>query len=114
MPDQKDLKKSEKTVDPRTAALVNNGVMPILAVFTGLVLGAVIIAVSDQAAIAAWGHFFQAPGTALAASWKAIVVAYTALFQGALGTPGAIIAGFETYFATGQPAELYKAIYPLT
>ncbi len=114
MPDQKDLKKSEKAVDPRTAALVNNGLMPILAVFTGLVVGAVIIALQDETAIAAWGHFFQAPGAALAASWKAIEVAYTALFQGALGTPGAIIDGFRTYFATGKPDELYKAIYPIT
>src|SRR5512147_199430 len=114
MPDQKDLEKSEKATDQRTAALVNNGLMPILAVFTGLVVGGVIIALSNEAAIAAWGHFFQNPAAALAASWNAVAVAYTALFQGALGHPGTIISAFQTYFATGDPGDIYKAIYPIT
>jgi ABC-type uncharacterized transport system permease subunit len=92
----------------------NNVLLPALAVFTGLVFGGVIIALSNEAAIAAWGSFFRAPLAPFVASWNAVIQAYGALFAGALGKPADIIAGFQTYFATGQPDALYKAIYPFT
>jgi general nucleoside transport system permease protein len=109
-----DIKNTEKAAALSAATLINNALMPLLAVFTGLVVGGVIIALADNAAITAWGHFFQNPWAALAASWNAVITAYGALFYGALGNVGDIIAGFRTYFATGQPQELYSAIYPLT
>ena len=77
-------------------------------------VGGVIIAVSNEAAIAAWGKFFQNPWAALAASWNAVMQAYGALFSGALGKPADVIAGFQTFFATGDKQALYKAIYPFT
>jgi len=114
MPDEKELKKPEKALDARASALINNGLMPLLAVFTGLVVGGVIIAVSNPAAIVAWGNFFRAPGAAIAASWDAIMTAYGALFAGALGRPADIIAAFQSYFATGDPKPVYTAIYAFT
>ncbi len=114
MPDEKDLKKPDRAAEQRNSALINNLLMPALAVFTGLVMGGLIIAVANPEAIAAWGHFFQAPGAALKASWDSVYLAYSALFGGALGKPADIIAGFQTYFATGQPAALYTALYPIT
>ncbi len=110
----KELKKPEKPQDPRVSALINNGLMPLLAVFTGLVVGGVIIALANDAALAAWGNFFRNPLAAIGASLNAVFTAYGALFAGALGTPGDIIAGFQTFFATGDPKSLYTAIYPLT
>ena len=98
----------------RAAFWANNVLLPALAVFTGLVFGGIIIALSNQAAIAAWGSFFRAPLAPFVASWNAVIQAYGALFAGALGRPADIIAGFQTYFATGQPDALYKAIYPFT
>src|SRR5512140_403730 len=88
--------------EPRAArlpmtALINNGLMPLLAVFTGLVVGGIIIAIANDAAITAWQHFFQAPLAALKASWAAVMTAYGALFGGALGHPADIVAGFRTY-----------------
>jgi general nucleoside transport system permease protein len=114
MVDAKELKKPERRVGQGASALINNGLMPLLAVFTGLVVGGVIIALSNDAAIAAWQNFFRAPGIALKASWDAVITAYSALFGGALGHPHDIIAGFQTYFATGDPKTLYAAIYPIT
>lgn len=114
MPDVKDLKKTEKALDQPASALISNGLMPLLAVFTGLVVGGIIIALSNDAAIAAWKNFFGAPGAALKASWDAVITAYGALFAGALGKPGDIIAAFQTYFATGNPKAIYAAIYPIT
>jgi simple sugar transport system permease protein len=88
--------------------------LPLLAIFTGLVIGAIVIAGTDVTVIEAWKHFFQAPGAAFAAAWTSIATAYGALFGGSLGTPTAYAAGFKSYFATGDTALLLKAFYPLT
>jgi ABC-type uncharacterized transport system permease subunit len=114
MPDEKDLKRADNTIDARTSALINNGLMPLLAVFTGLLVAAFIIILSNDAAVAAWKDFLQAPGAALKASWVAVITGYGALFTGALGNPANLIAAFKVYSATGKPDELYKAIYPIT
>jgi simple sugar transport system permease protein len=91
-----------------------NLLLPALAVFTGLVVGGVIIALSNDAAIVAWGNFFRNPFGALKASFDAVVQAYGALFSGALGKPTDVVAGLQSFFATGDRAALYKAIYPFT
>ncbi len=77
-------------------------------------MGGVIIALANDAAIAAWGSFFRNPFAPFRASWDAVIQAYGALFAGALGNPSDIIMGVQTYLATGQPDALYKAIYPFT
>jgi len=98
----------------RRASWSSNLVLPALAVFTGLVVGGVIIALSNDAAIAAWGNFFRNPLGALIASLNAVFQAYGALFSGALGRPADVLAGLQLFFATGDTAALYKAIYPFT
>jgi simple sugar transport system permease protein len=115
---------AEKTKDTKAASqearrrqglgLLQNVAMPLLAVFTGLVVGAIIIALSNDAAIAAWSNFFRAPGAAFAATWKAISTAYGALYLGALGNPGEIFRSLGTFFSTGDPGPFYKAIYPIS
>jgi len=89
-------------------------ILAVLAIFTGLVIGGFVIAFTDPVVLAAWKNFFSAPGAALAAAWKSVATAYGALFSGSLGSPAAIIAGFRTYFATGDNAALLKSIYPIT
>ncbi|MFH1185476.1 MAG: ABC transporter permease [Chloroflexota bacterium] len=98
----------------RGSAWASNLALPALAVFTGLVFGGVIIALANEAAISAWGRFFQNPVAAITASWNAVTQAYGALSVGALGRPSDIISGVQGYFATGDTAALYKAIYPFT
>jgi general nucleoside transport system permease protein len=88
--------------------------MPALAVLTGFIIGAVVIALSNDAVIAAYRNFFQAPGAALAATWKAIATAYGALFYGAFGSFKDLLAGIQSYASTGNTALLLKAIYPFT
>jgi simple sugar transport system permease protein len=114
MADEKVVKQPEQTGGKRSLALIDNLLMPALAVFTGLVVGGLIIAFANDAAIAAWRNFFQAPGAAVKASWDSVITAYSALFGGALGNPKDIIAGFQSYFTTGQTTALFKAIYPFT
>jgi len=109
-----DVKKN-KTASPRLGTfLADNLLMPALAVFTGLLVGAVIVAVANAEAIAAWGNFFRAPLEAFRATWVAVATAYGALFRGALGSPGEFFAAMQTLLATGDAAPVYKAIYPFT
>ena len=60
----------------------------VLAIFTALVVGAVLIVFSDERVLSTWGYFFAAPGDALSASWDAVSAAYGALFSGAFGGSG--------------------------
>jgi ABC-type uncharacterized transport system permease subunit len=88
--------------------------IPILAVLTGLIIGAFFIVFTDLKVLPYYQQFFKAPLTALLVSWQAIVKAYGALFAGSLGSLPAFIAAVQIFFASGDPSALYKAIYPFT
>jgi simple sugar transport system permease protein len=62
--------------------------VPILAVFSALVIGGIIIVVTDTAVYSAWGDNGLSAG--LAAAWRSVAVAYRALYSGSLGDAGAI------------------------
>jgi simple sugar transport system permease protein len=70
-------------------------VVTILAIFSALVLGALVIAFSDTTVLHAWNSFFAAPGHAIAATWNSIAAAYSALFEGAIFSPHTISAAFH-------------------
>lgn len=73
-------------------ALWQELLIPILAVITGLIVGAIVIVASGENPF----------------------VAYGALFAGSFGTPADLIQGIQIYFATGDSKELLSAIYPFT
>ncbi len=93
----------------RSAILV-----PLLAVFTALVIGAIIILVSSPQVIAAWGNILHAPGEALSITWITVRDAYLALFQGAFGSPAEIVAGFKAWGNTGDSRALREALRPFS
>ncbi|HSR86730.1 MAG TPA: ABC transporter permease [Streptosporangiaceae bacterium] len=70
-------------------------VVTILAIFSALVVGALVIAFSDSTVLHAWNSFFAAPGRALSATWNSIAAAYSALFEGAIFNPHTISAAFH-------------------
>ena len=72
----------------RTAVLI-----PALAVLTALIIGAIIIAVTDLDTLPLWG---EDPGEAFRLTFGGISDAYKALFVGSLGSPRAIT---ETLYA---------------
>jgi ABC-type uncharacterized transport system permease subunit len=86
--------------------------LPALAVLTALVIGAVIIAVSDPDVLAAWGNLFQDPLGALSATWFSIADAYLALFEGSFGSPARIVRGIGTWIETGNTRPALDAIRP--
>jgi general nucleoside transport system permease protein len=67
----------------------------ILSVFIALLVGAVLIVASDPVVLRAWDSFTYAPGTALSATWDSVSAAYSALFEGAVFSPGTIAAAFH-------------------
>ncbi len=102
--------RSRASLSPRLQAVL----VPALAVFTALVFGAIVIAVTDASVVAKYRDFFRAPREALAATWRAVATAYGALFSGSLGSPGEISQAIQAYRSTGDTAQLMKAIYPIT
>jgi simple sugar transport system permease protein len=68
-------------------------VVPALALLTALIIGGIIIAVTDIDTLEIWG---ESPGEAFRLTWNGIFDAYKALFVGSLGSPRAIS---ETLFA---------------
>jgi ABC-type uncharacterized transport system permease subunit len=70
-------------------------VVTILAIFTALVLGGLLIAFSDTTVLHAWSSFFSAPGTAISAAWRSVASAYSALFEGAIFNPHTVAAAFH-------------------
>jgi ABC-type uncharacterized transport system permease subunit len=103
-------RKRSRTLSPT----LQNLLLPVLAVFTGLVIGAIVIAVTDAAVIAAYRNFLRAPAAALSATWRSVATAYGALFSGSLGSPREIYQAIQTYLTTGDTALLLRAIWPLT
>lgn len=88
--------------------------LPILAVFTALVIGGVIMLISSPEVLTAWKNVFQDPGEAFSLSWQTISQAYRALFEGAFGVPSQIREAFQTYRATGETRPLLDAFRPVS
>jgi simple sugar transport system permease protein len=88
--------------------------LPLLAVFTALVIGAFIIVFSSPQVLEAWGDFTQNPGRAFSMSFSLVVESYVALFEGAFGSPRRIIQAFGAWGATGETRPLLEAFRPLS
>jgi simple sugar transport system permease protein len=87
--------------------------VPALAVFTALIIGAIIIAAFDPDVLAAWGSFFRNPLGAISITFATIIDAYKALFQGSFGSPVEIIQAIITRIQTGESRPLLDALRPL-
>ncbi|HUS84590.1 MAG TPA: ABC transporter permease, partial [Anaerolineales bacterium] len=76
-----------------------------LAIFSGLVLGAILIAATSESVYTAWA---QSPLAAFGAAWEEVRIAYTALFTGSIGDPARIIAALQS----GDDLEIRRAFNP--
>lgn len=71
-----------------------NGIVTILAVLLALILGGLLIAMTDKVVGTTAGYLFARPADFLTAVWSAATDSYVALFQGAVFNPrGAGMAG---------------------
>lgn len=97
LPADADARSDEPDAQPRVpaaaspterfiAAVTGTSVLvTILALASAMVVGAVIIALSEDAVRDSLGYFFARPGDALAAAWSTSAGAYGALLRGAVG-----------------------------
>jgi ABC-type uncharacterized transport system permease subunit len=79
--------------------------IPVLAIFTGLVLGGLIIVLTSTEFYTAWA---KSPLQALKDGWNIIASSYSALFTGAFGSPAKIVAALQS----GNAENIRKAFYP--
>jgi general nucleoside transport system permease protein len=64
--------------------------VPVLALVAAMVLGGLVMILTDPEILPYWAAFFRNPGNALSVSWNAVSDAYIALFDGAFGSANAI------------------------
>ncbi len=84
------------------------GVMiPLLAIVTALIIGALVIIFTDTSVYEAFG---EGIGVGLARAAQVITQAYGAFFVGAFGDPVRIVQAF----LSGNPNKIMRAIYPIT
>ena len=88
--------------------------LPVLSVFTALIIGAIIIAASDPETINAARSLFVAPGRFFRFAFNAIYEAYKAMLEGAFGNPSKIIQAFSVWRSTGDAKELLGALRPIS
>ena len=82
-------------------------VVPVLAIFSALVIGAFVIVLSD---ITFFERLSADPGAALGGAVDEVLAAYGALFTGALGSPTAYVDAFTS----GDLDQVTKAFVPLS
>jgi len=68
--------------------------LPILALFTAFVAGALIIILTDAELMTQWT---SDPGGAIGGSWAAVANSYGALITGSIGDPGRILGALVTF-----------------
>ncbi len=73
----------------------NTVTVTLLAVLLALVVGAVLIVLSNPEVAAEYGYFFAAPGTVLGDSWQIVADAYTQLFEGSVLDPAAVSGALD-------------------
>lgn len=70
----------------------NTVTVTLLSVLLAMVIGAVLIVISDPAVLSTFSYFTARPGDAMNASWTLVSTAYADLFKGAIVDPAAITA----------------------
>jgi general nucleoside transport system permease protein len=68
----------------------NTVTVTVLAIFLAMVIGAILIIVSDPAVRSSYTYFFARPADALDASWMKVSDAYSNLFKGSIIDPQAV------------------------
>jgi ABC-type uncharacterized transport system permease subunit len=79
--------------------------IPALAIFSGLLVGAIIIILTTEEVYTSWS---QSPLASLGAALRAVGNAYWALFTGAIGDPVRIFQALQS----GEAAEIRRAFNP--
>jgi len=91
----------------RLTSLLRRAAVPLLAVLTALLLGGVVIILTDFDNLQRIG---TDPLGALGGAVQGVIAAYGAMLAGAFGDPGRIVTALQT----GNPTDIARAVRPLT
>ncbi|MDR2998412.1 MAG: ABC transporter permease, partial [Microbacterium sp.] len=64
--------------------VTGNAIISVLAVIAAVIVGSILIAITDPDVEAAASYFFQRPGDTFAAIWQSVSGAYAAMFRGSI------------------------------
>lgn len=92
---------------PRWRRLLQSILIPILAIFLGMVCAGIIIIFTSESV---WAAFQISVGAGLKEAWQVVISSYAALGIGAFGNPGEIIPAL----LSGNTEQFNQAIYPIT
>lgn len=98
-PAEKPAPESEPTVERRTSSVIDTAVTSALAIALALLIGAVLIAVSNEDVLEALGYFGSYPWDTFTRAWDAVSTSYTALVEGSLGS----LSSFRETLAKAAP-----------
>ena len=101
-----EIQGTEPAEEKQKKPFLGKAAIPLLAILTGLIIGAILIAVTSQTVWAAFGDSFW---KGLSQAWTEVITAYKALFTGSLGDPGRIIEALRG----GDAKEIRQAINPI-
>jgi ABC-type uncharacterized transport system permease subunit len=73
----------------------NTVTVTVLSIVLAMIIGAILIIISDSKVLATFGYFTARPSDALTASWNVVSAAYADLFKGAIFDPAAMSAWFD-------------------
>ena len=96
-PPAEDDQKVDRTREFMQRLMTGTPMLSVLAVVASLVLGAVLIAFTDERVAETAGYFFARPTDMLQALWDAVAGAYTAMFQGAIFNPNRISTAQQVF-----------------
>ncbi|NLC29083.1 MAG: ABC transporter permease [Chloroflexi bacterium] len=96
---------TEPEDEKRKGSFLSKATIPFLAILTGLIIGALLIAVTSPTVWAAFGESFW---KGLSLAWTEIITAYKALFTGSLGDPARIVRAL----GSGDAQEVRRAFNP--
>jgi ABC-type uncharacterized transport system permease subunit len=91
----------------RLRVLLRRAIVPTLALVTAFALGGILIVLTDFEHLQ---HIGSDPGAALFGAISDVFEGYGAMFSGAIGDPGRIVAAIQT----GSQHDIARAIRPLT
>jgi simple sugar transport system permease protein len=80
--------------------------IPALAIFTGLLVGAILIILTSPEVYQGFAVSFF---TGISAAWGAVATAYSSLFKGSIFDPASVITAFQT----GQRTDIMYALNPI-
>jgi general nucleoside transport system permease protein len=100
------LEEVSKTPEKRSRSWWTQvALVPLLAVFTGLVIGAIFIILTTPAV---YDAFDESVGQGISTAWRTVSVAYSALFNGSIGNPATIISALQS----GDELAIRRAFNP--